>query len=153
MAHELAPRNFPALPRHRYRHGAGLSRLARATLCGLMLLGLGAAEFAASEVPVVKGGLGPCTADFTVTDKSQKPIYDAKIHVTIKYGFMNKRSQELEIGTNSDGRARIEGLPDKLKKNQKPLEFQIRSGQETKSVTQDPETNCHASFKEALGGP
>lgn len=109
--------------------------------------------FAASDVPVVKGGLGPCSADFTVKDNSDKPVYDAKIHVAIQYGFMNKRSQDLEVGTNSDGKARIEGLPDKLKKKQKPLEYQVRSGQQTKSVTQDPEANCHASFDVVFGNP
>ncbi len=101
------------------------------------------------EVPAVNGGLGPCTADFTVSDNSNKPIYDAKIHVTILYGFMNKRKQDLEVGTNSDGKARFEGLPNKLKK--KPLEFQVRSGQQTKSVAIDPETDCHANSTLILG--
>lgn len=101
------------------------------------------------DVPAVNGGLGPCTADFTVTDNSNKPLYDAKIHVTILYGFMNKRKQDLEVGSNSDGKARFEGLPNKLKK--KPLEFQVRSGQQTKSVAIDPETDCHANSTVVLG--
>ncbi len=101
------------------------------------------------EVTAVNGGLGPCTADFTVSDNSNKPIYDAKIHVTILYGFMNKRRQDLEVGTNSDGKARFEGLPNKLKK--KPLEFQVRSGQQTKSVPIDPETDCQANSTVILG--
>ncbi len=104
---------------------------------------------AAVEVPVVKGDLGPCSADFTVLDSNGKAVYDAKIHVTILYGFMNKRKSDLEIGTNSDGKARIEGLPDRLKKP--PLEFRIRGGELTKSVTQDPATDCHASFNVQLG--
>jgi len=106
---------------------------------------------AAVEVPVIKGDLGPCSADFTVFDSNNKPVYDAKIHVTILYGFMNKRTSDLEIGTNSDGKARIEGLPDKLKKP--PLEFRIRSGNSRKSVTQDPATDCHATFNVQLGKP
>jgi hypothetical protein len=101
------------------------------------------------EVPVINGNLGPCTADFLVTDASNKPIYDAKIHVTILYGFMNKRRSDLEIGTNSDGKARFEGLPDKLKKP--PLEFKVRSGEQTKSVMHDPAVECHANFTVALG--
>ncbi len=104
-----------------------------------------------AEVPVIRGGLGPCTADFTVTDSSNKPLYDAKIRVSILYGFMNKKKQELEIGTNSDGKARFEGLPNKLKK--KPLEFQVTSGQLNKSVPHDPEVDCHATFNVTLGSP
>ena len=103
------------------------------------------------DLPVIKGELGPCSADFTVLDSNNKPLYDAKIHVTIFYGFMNKRRSDLEIGTNSDGKARIEGLPDKLKKP--PLEFSIRAGDLTKSVTQNPATDCHASFNVQLGKP
>jgi hypothetical protein len=103
---------------------------------------------AAEEVPVVKGELGSCTADFTVTDSANKPLYDAKIHVTILYGFMNKRKSDLEVGTNNDGKARFAGLPNKVKK---PLEYQIRSGQLTKTVVSDPGIDCHATITVALG--
>ncbi len=115
------------------------------------LVAFGPPRARAIDVPRASAGLGPCTADFVVKDSSNKPLYDAKIHLTLVYGFMNKRQQDLEVGTNSDGKARFEGLPDKLKK--KPLEFQVRSGPQTKSVTQDPETNCHASFNVALATP
>src|SRR5437762_8851980 len=74
-------------------------------LCG----GLLAAQ--APQIPVVDGGLGSCRADFTVKDDSGKPIYNAKVSVTIKYGFLNKRKAELEVGTNSDGKASVTGLP------------------------------------------
>jgi len=103
------------------------------------------------EVPIINGNLGPCTADFTILDSSDKPIYDAKIHVTILYGFMNKRKSDLEIGTNSDGKARFEGLPDKLKKP--PLEFKVQSGDLSKYVKHDPATDCHPNFTVALGKP
>jgi len=118
-----------------------------------ILSSTGPTAFAASEVPVVKGGLGPCSADFTVKDESAKPVYDAKIHVKFQYGFMGKRSQELQVGTNSDGKGRIEGLPDKLRKKEKPFEYDVRSGPQTKSFTQNPETNCHASFDAIFGKP
>lgn len=111
--------------------------------CGLNLC-------AAADVPVVKGDLGPCSADFTVTDSASKPVYDARIHVTIVYGFMNKRRSDLEIGTDSDGKARIEGLPEKVKKT---LEFKIRHGERTKSVMHDPANDCHASFAVLLDAP
>ncbi len=99
------------------------------------------------EVPVVDGGIGPCRADFTVKDEAGKPIYNAKIKVTLRYGIFNKRKMDLEIGTNSDGKARITGLPDSPKK---PLEFQIKSGTVTKSVEDDPSTNCTAVYEVTL---
>ncbi len=64
------------------------------------------------EVPVVDGKVGSCKADFTVNDEAGKPIYNATIKVTLRYGLFNKRRMDLEIGTNSDGKARIVGLPD-----------------------------------------
>jgi hypothetical protein len=104
-----------------------------------------------TEVPVINGNLGPCTVDFTILDSSDKPIYDAKIRVTILYGFMNKRKSDLEIGTNSDGKARFEGLPDKLKKP--PLEFKVSSGDLEKTVKHAPASDCHPNFTVALGKP
>jgi hypothetical protein len=140
-------------PGSSYRFGT--PRLGKPLLVAIVLLA-GAASgracsAAAVDIPVIKGDLGPCSADFTVLDSHDKPVYDAKVHVTILYGFMNKRKSDLEIGTNSDGKARIEGLPDKVKKP--PLEFRIRIGDLRKSVTQDPATECHASFNVQLGKP
>ena len=116
----------------------------------LFMVAYGLTPCAAAAVPVVKGDLGPCSADFTVTDGDSKPLYDARIHVTIAYGFMSKRKSDLEIGTDSDGKARIEGLPEKVKKI---LEFKIRHGEKTKSVMHDPANECHASFAVVLDAP
>ena len=66
-------------------------------------------------VPVVDGAAGPCTADFTVTDPSSTAVYAATIKVHIAYGFMYARKLDLEVGTNSDGKARFTGLPDRTK--------------------------------------
>jgi hypothetical protein len=110
-------------------------------LCG----GLIAAN--SPEIPVVDGGLGSCRADFTVKDGAGKPIYNAKIHVTIKYGFLSKRKAELEVGTNSDGKASVTGLPNLPKK---PLEFTVKSGTVEKTVTDDPSDNCNATFDVTL---
>ena len=101
-----------------------------------------------ADVPTINGDMGPCTADFTVVDASNKPIFDAKIRVKIKYGFMSKRDTDLELGTDNDGKARIVGLPNKLKKP--PMEFTIQSGAATKSVTNDPAANCHPTFSVTL---
>src|SRR6478609_5269761 len=43
------------------------------------------------SVPVIDGGLGPCTADFTTNDSAAKPVYAAKINVHIAYGFASVR--------------------------------------------------------------
>ena len=99
------------------------------------------------QIPVVDGGLGSCRADFTVKDASDKPIYNAKIHVLIKYGFLSKRKTELEVGTNSDGKASVTGLPNMPKK---PLEFTIKSGTVSKNITDDPSDQCNAKFDVTL---
>jgi hypothetical protein len=118
-------------------------------LCAIVLLALPMLVVAntSPEIPVVDGGIGSCKADFHVTDEAGKPIYNAKIKVTLKYGFLNVRKTELEVGTNSDGKARFTGLPDSPKK---PLEFEIKSGTVSKSVTDDPSTNCSASYEVTL---
>lgn len=103
----------------------------------------------ASDVPSVSGGMGPCTADFTVVDSSSKPVYDAKVHLKMKYGFMSKRDTDLEVATNSDGKARMEGLPDKLKKP--PMEFTVQKADLAGTVTADPAADCHATFNVTLG--
>ena len=99
------------------------------------------------EVPVVDAGLGSCRADFTVKDGTGKPIFNAKVSLTIKYGFLNKRKTQVEVGTNSDGKARVTGLPSLPKK---PLEFFVKSGTVSTTVTDDPETNCNAVFEVTL---
>ena len=121
-------------------------------MLGTFFLCLAGAQLLAgnpADVPTISGGMGPCTADFTVIDASSKPVFDAKIHVKVKYGFMSKRDTDLQVGTNNDGKAHIEGLPDKLKKP--PMEFTISHGDATKSVTNDPAANCHPTFAVTLG--
>jgi len=99
------------------------------------------------EVPVVDAGLGSCAADFTVKDSAGKPIFNAKVSLTIKYGFMSKRKTQVEVGTNSDGKARVTGLPNLPKK---PLEFSIKSGTVEATVTDDPSDTCNAAFDVTL---
>ncbi len=104
----------------------------------------------ATDVPVIKAELGPCTADFTVTDAANQPLYDAKIHLTVRYGFMSKRKSDLDIGTNSDGKARVEGLPDKVKK---AIEIKVSHGNLVKMMAHDPGLDCQAAFNVALQPP
>lgn len=126
-------------------------KLVYSLLTALLACGAGAQILIGNpaDVPSVSAGMGPCTAEFVVNDASQKPVFDAKIHTIVKYGFMSKRDTELELGTDSDGRAKIEGLPEKLKKP--PMEFTIKKGDATQSVTNDPAANCHPTFTVTLG--
>ena len=121
-------------------------------LCTLFVFILNAGPTSADspEVPVVDAGLGSCRADFTVKDGSDKPLYNAKISLTIRYGFLNKRKSEVEVGTNSDGKARVIGLPNLPKR---PLDFLIKSGDLSATVTDDPSTNCNAVFNVILTAP
>src|SRR5437879_13523091 len=50
------------------------------------------------EIPVVNAGLGPCSVDFTVEDSSYKHLYDAKINVTILYGFLSNPRTDMKDG-------------------------------------------------------
>jgi len=63
----------------------GTPRLLKPLLLTIVLLG-GAipsrlSGAAAVEVPVMKSDLGPCSADFTVVDSNNKPIYDSKVQL------------------------------------------------------------------------
>lgn len=102
----------------------------------------------AAEVPSADAELGPCTADFAVTDAQQKPIFNAKIRVTIRHGFLGKRKTDLEVGTNHEGKARFQGLPSQARKS--PLEFNVRHGDRTKTVLHYPAADCNARFTVSL---
>jgi hypothetical protein len=114
-----------------------------------LFLNLAAAATAGDEpeVPVINGMAGSCSANFTVTDGEKKPIYDAKIEVIIRYGFVGMHKSELQIGTNSDGRARVTGLPEKAKK---PLEFRVSSGSLSKTVRINPTEKCDSTVEVVL---
>lgn len=109
--------------------------------CGLSL---GANQ---PEVPTVDAGIGSCSAEFHVRDGAGKPLYNAAIKITIKYGFMNLRKAQLEAPTNTNGEARFTGLPNASKK---PLQFVVSRGTVSKTVADDPGTNCRARFEVTL---
>jgi hypothetical protein len=99
------------------------------------------------EVPVIDGGIGPCSADFTITDEAGAPVYAAKIKVHIAYGFMYARKLDLEVGTNADGKARFTGMPDRVKHG---LFFEASEGDRTAEAFDEPATTCKAQFTLAL---
>jgi hypothetical protein len=94
-----------------------------------------------ADIPVVKGGAGSCSADFVVSDVAGKGIYDAKIRIQIKYGFMGLHKLDLTVGTNYDGKARLEGLPERIKST---AEFAVSHGGDTKTLVYDPDDNCQS---------
>lgn len=102
---------------------------------------------AQSKEVTVDAGLGSCKANFTVKDGAGKPIYNSKISVLIKYGFMNLRQTDLEAYTNAEGQASFTGLPNFPKK---PLLFNISSGTVSKTITDDPTGVCNAAFDVTL---
>jgi hypothetical protein len=101
-----------------------------------------------AEIPVVKGGVGSCTADFTVSDSSGKAIYDAKIRIQIRYRFMGLHKLDATVGTNYEGKARIEGLPEQIKGT---AEFKVSHGDQSKSLPYDPLDDCHPRHDVILG--
>jgi hypothetical protein len=98
-------------------------------------------------VPVIDGGIGPCSADFTVTDAAGAPVYNAKIRVHIAYRFLNAHKLDLEVGTNAAGKARFTGLPDKAKQG---LFFRASEGAREASVFDNPALTCEKEFTVAL---
>ena len=98
------------------------------------------------ELPIIDARLGACAADFTVTDADGKPVYNATIRVRIRYGFMNVKRMDLEVGTNSDGKARVDGLPAKAK----PLAYEITRADKQAAVEQNLATSCKASYEVSL---
>ena len=102
------------------------------------------------SIPVVDGGIGPCTADFTITDADNKPVYLAKIKVHIAYGFMSTRKLDLEVSANIDGKARFTGLPDRVKRG---LFFEASEGDRTGNAFDDPSKTCQAQLAVTLRKP
>jgi hypothetical protein len=98
------------------------------------------------EIPILKAGLGSCAADFVVKDAQGAPVYGAAIHVRVRYGVLGVKRADLEVGTNSNGEARIEGLPAKAK----PLAYDIQKDGRKATAEQNVADRCEAKFDIAL---
>jgi hypothetical protein len=95
------------------------------------------------SVPVIDGGIGPCSADFTITDPTGAPVYAATIQVHIAYGFMYLHKLDLQVGTNAGGKARFTGLPDRTKQG---LFFRASEGARQGSAFDDPAKTCQSQL-------
>lgn len=98
------------------------------------------------DLATISARLGMCTADFTVTGADGAPIYAATVQVRLRYGFMGLKRMDLEVGTNSEGKARVEGLP----LGGRRLAYTVTKDPRKTTVEQDLTTNCHAMFAVAL---
>jgi len=124
-------------------------RFLAAILTSTLLVLSGSATLHAAEdkpvdphaVPVIDGGIGPCSMEFTIQERSGKPVYAAKVRVHIAYGFAGTRKLDLEVGTNVDGKARFEGLPNRVKR---PLRYEASEGDREGSAFYDPADSCKA---------
>jgi hypothetical protein len=118
--------------------------LIAALLLGALLQQPAAA--AKNELPVLKAGLGSCSADFTVNDVDGKPVYLAVVHVKIRYGAMALKRMDLEVSTNIEGKARVEGLPAKAR----PLVYDIQKENKKIITQQDVEKECQKTLNVAF---
>ena len=116
--------------------------IATIALATVMLIQQPATEAPKPELAIISARLGTCSADFTVKDADGKPLYAAIVHVRVRYGFLNVKRMDLEVGTNSEGKTRVEGLPGKAK----PLTYDISWADKKAAVGQDLSTNCNATF-------
>src|SRR5215468_8928738 len=105
----------------------------------------------AQEVPVIDGGVGPCSVEFTVTDANAKPQYAATVKVRIAYGFAGVRKLNLEAGTNVNGKVKFKGLP--VRVHNPPLEFTAVKGELTGGASYNPATECEAKHDIVLEKP
>jgi hypothetical protein len=101
------------------------------------------------KVPVMDGGVGPCSLEMTVTGADGKPVYAATVKVHIAYGFGGIRKLDLEAGTNSDGKVKFTGLPARV--HQPPLEFRASKDEFEGAVAYDPSVECQAKHDISLG--
>jgi hypothetical protein len=103
------------------------------------------------KVPVIDGGVGRCSLELTVLGVDRKPVYAATVTAHVKYGFGGLRRLDLEAGTNSDGKVRFAGLPDRVQRP--PLEFHASRDELVGIAAFDPSAECQAKREVVLERP
>jgi hypothetical protein len=111
-------------------------------LAAVLLLSEAQARASNEQVPVIQGGAGPCSLELTVRGADGKPVYAATVKVHIKYGFGGMRRLDLEAGTNSEGKVKFAGLPDRVQRP--PLEFHASKDDFMGTGLFDPSAECQA---------
>ncbi len=113
----------------------------------LSLLLLVSISAIAADSPKISADLGSCSADFHVVDGAGTPIYNARIHTLVRSGAFGIHKLDLEIRTDSDGRASIINLPEVPKR---PITFDVSNGSATTTMPYDPTQQCKAKFEVTL---
>lgn len=101
-------------------------------------------------VPAVDGGLGACSVEFTTMDGHGNVIGGATLRLHLAYGFAGVRRLDLEVTTNTDGKARFTGLPDNLKKG---LFFRGFKDDREGTAFYEPKKNCKGQHTMVLDKP
>jgi hypothetical protein len=128
-----------------------MNRMLRLLCCIMVavpMLARAQAPASDEKVPVIQGGAGPCSVELMVKGAEGKPVYAATVKVHIKYGFGGMRRLDLEAGTNSDGKVKFTGLPDRIQRP--PLEFRAAKDELEGIASFDPSTECQAKREIAL---
>jgi len=128
----------------------GVRCVVQALALSLFFAGWMLAASQSAPIPQVNADIGPCTADFTVRQGVNQPLYNAQISVKIAYGFMGMKKMDLKIGTDSEGKARFVGLPEKV--HNPPLDFVVQAKGLTKTVHYWPSAKCRAQYAVVMGG-
>ena len=134
---------------HTIRSNRILAQMLKTLVLSLALGGWAFARPKNMAVPAVNANLGPCSVDFTVSQSTNQPLYNAQISVNIAYGLFGMKKMDLQIGTNSQGKARFEGLPPNV--HNPPLTFVVKHKGWTKDVDYWPQVRCHAQYSVILG--
>src|SRR5260370_41412416 len=116
-------------------------------LCAtLVAVSLSAQEPSHNEkVPVLDGGVGPCSLELTVIGADAKPAYAATVKAHMSYGFGGIRRLDLEAGTNSDGKDKFIGLP--ARGHQPPPQFHASKDAFEGVTAYEPSTTGHAKHR------
>jgi hypothetical protein len=101
----------------------------------------------AQPVPAVDGALGPCSVEFTTKDGNGNIIGGATLRLHLAYGFAGVRRLDLEVTTNTDGKAKFTGLPDNLKKG---LFFRGFKDDREGTAFYEPKKNCQGQHTMVL---
>jgi hypothetical protein len=117
-------------------------------MCLVLGCTLGLAAQSSDKPAVVDGGLGPCSLEVTVIGPDSKPVYAASVKVHIAYGFGGFHKLDLEVGTDSAGKAKFTGLPSRVRRP--PLEFDATKDDLSGTLNYDPATECVAAHKITL---
>jgi hypothetical protein len=117
-----------------------MHRVLSSVLVAAPLLSQAQAPAPNEKVPVIQGGAGPCSLELTVRGADGKPVYAATVKVHIAYGFGGMRKLDLEAGTNSDGKVKFAGLPERVQRP--PLEFHGSKDEYEGVAAFDPSREC-----------